>query len=346
MDKEEIRTRRLLNQKILSSDLKTPQAVVAHMGAMQAQEYAMAKWAVGLRAPGLKDSDIEAAFNSGEILRTHILRPTWHFVAPADIRWLIALSAPRVQQQNAGYYRKVGVDEHLFAKANAVLEAKLSGGVQMTRTQLAEEFAAAGIEAKGMALAYLLMNAELCGLICSGARVGKQFTYAWLDDVVPTTAPLAHEEALAMLSERYFASRGPATVHDFANWSGLTLSDARLGARLLDASFAVVTFDGKDYIFRDNGMSLEGLKATTFLMPDYDEYGMSYKDRSALSAGSELVASQSDYSHWLVAEGMIAGTWEKQVKGKHTAAIVKPLVTIASEEVVDAAVQRYCDFWE
>ena len=171
--------------------------------------------------------DVEQAFNDGQILRTHVLRPTWHFVAPEDIRWLLALSAPRIHAANAYYYRQAGLDAKTFAKSCAMIHRALEGGKTLTRAELAVHLKRAKVPADGLKLAYLMMHAELEGVICSGPRRGKQFTYALLDERVPATKPKTRDEALAELARRYFASHGPATVRDFAWWSGLTVKDAQ-----------------------------------------------------------------------------------------------------------------------
>src|SRR5262245_53216938 len=172
---------RLRNQKLLQSEFRKADEAVAWLGAVQSQEYAGAKWALGQRAQGLTDPDVDEAFNRGTILRTHILRPTWHFVARADIRWLLALSAPRVHAVSAHYYRTMELDDKLFARSRKVFERALAGGKHLTRSELARRLEKAGILAKGPRLAFLMMHSELNAVICSGPRQGKQFTYALLD---------------------------------------------------------------------------------------------------------------------------------------------------------------------
>ena len=159
-----------------------------------------------------------------------MLRPTWHFVLPRDIRWLLELTGPRVRALNAGMQRKAGLDAAVFRKAEQVLGAALSAGKYLARDELRIELNRAGLRTEGeFRFAYLLMHAELDGLICSGPRRGKQFTYALLDERAPTARTHDREQALVELTRRYFGSRGPATAHDFAKWSGLTVADARRG---------------------------------------------------------------------------------------------------------------------
>ncbi|HYJ41082.1 MAG TPA: winged helix DNA-binding domain-containing protein [Steroidobacteraceae bacterium] len=304
---------RLHNQQLSETRSRRPRDVVSWLVAMQAQEYAMAKWAIGLRLPGVvSDADIERAFNAGEILRTHVLRPTWHFVAPADIRWLLELTAPRVHAASAYMYRKLELTAAVFKRSDAVLVRALRSERFLTRTALQERLARSGVKAEGPRLGYLMMHAELEGLICSGPREGRQFTYALLDVRAPGARPMRRESALAELSRRYFASRGPATPHDFANWSGLTVADARAGVESLDGEFVRQTIDGRTHVFRPANVSLRSATPFAFLMPDYDEFGMSYKDRRALATpGVGTLA----YNRMIVVDGRIVGSWRRSLAG-------------------------------
>src|SRR5438093_4214307 len=167
----DIAHRRLHNQHITRRTLETPQALVEWLGAVQAQDFAAAKWALGLRLQGLTDDDIEQAFTNGAILRTHVMRPTWHFVSPADIRWLLALTAPRVHAASAYYTRKLELDDAVFRCTHTVLANTLQGGKQLTRDELASALQQAGVATEGeQRVTYIIMRAELDGIICSGAR--------------------------------------------------------------------------------------------------------------------------------------------------------------------------------
>ncbi|MDO1448186.1 winged helix DNA-binding domain-containing protein [Rhodocytophaga aerolata] len=346
MTTAEIISFRLQNQQITRSVFTTPQQVVAWMGAMQAQEYAMARWAVGLRLPGSTDASVEAAFNRGDILRTHILRPTWHFVNPADIRWLLALTAPRVHQLNKPMYRKLELDATLCVRSKNILSKVLEGGKQLTREELGQSFKQYQLAAQGHRLAYLIMQAELDGLICSGARKGKQFTYALLDERVPPAKIYTREEALAELVKRYFASRCPATLQDFAYWSGLTVRDAREGVWMNKPYLVEEYIDGKAYIFSADLQAMESTMPATFLMPVYDEYGISYKNRSALLPSVDFPLEDIVFDRMIVVNGQIAGTWNRTIQ-KENVLIQLQLIQALNEyelkEVMNA-VQRLAAF--
>ncbi len=344
----ELRRLRLLNQQVTCTNCKTPQDVVAHLGAMQAQEYRMAKWAVGLRLPAAAERDVEAACNAGHILRTHLLRPTWHFVTPADIRWLLALSAPQVHAKNRPYYRKFELDEATLAACCRTLECALAGAGALTRAQLAEALGKSGIAAAGHRLSYIMMYAELSGLVCSGPRAGRQFTYRLLDDVAPPLHGFVRDEALARLAARYFAARGPAGVRDFAYWAGLSLRDAARGAEQLGAAFDCVVIGGQSHYYSTAGHAEHAGACKNgnemFLLPDYDEYGMGYKDRTFLAAQCPPTQEPSPYSHWLVLRGRIAGTWAED-KGGVTATPFAPFAE-KDRTATGRAVARYLQYMD
>jgi hypothetical protein len=223
---------RLHAQHLTGTPLKTAADVVGWLGAVQSQDYAGAKWAVAQRTNGLTDADLDQAFADGSILRTHVLRPTWHFVTPADIRWLLAVTKPRVHALNAYMYRQCELDETLLRRSSDVLANALVGGRQLTRTELGASLAQAGIVAEGIRLGYIIHYAELEAVICSGARRGKQFTYALLEERAPQAKRLDPDAALAELAKRYFTSHGPATLKDLTWWSSLTLAEARMAVEL------------------------------------------------------------------------------------------------------------------
>ena len=221
--------RRLHEQRLTGEPFATPAEAVAWSGAVQAQEYAEALWSLGMRVRDGRASDIEAACDRGELLRTHVLRPTWHFVAAADLRWLLRLTGPRVQAKSAGRYRELGLDESTLTRAGETLAATLADGAPRIRRELAAALEAAGIDSSGQRIAHIVMHAELEGIVASGPRRGKQHTYLPLDGRVPPAPPRGREDDVAALVVRYFVSHGPATLRDFAWWSGLTTADAKAG---------------------------------------------------------------------------------------------------------------------
>jgi hypothetical protein len=346
----DIAHQRLLNQYIARPVFKRPDEVVAWLGAVQAQDYAGAKWALGLRLQGATDDDIERTFNAGVILRTHLLRPTWHFVTPADIRWLLALTAPRVHAANAYMYRKLGLDNRVFKRTNAALRKALHGGAQRTRDELRQLLGKAGIATDGeFRMGYILMQAELDGVICSGARRGKQFTYALFEDRVPSNKSLKREEALAELARRFFTSRGPATVQDFAKWSGLTLANARAGLEASSDQLRQETVVGQTYWFSASKRSNKGRSLTAYLLSIYDEYVSGYKDHTAIVAkenDARLRALGNALTNIIVVDGQIIGTWKRTLKKDVVVVETKTFarLTAAAKRAIAAAAHQYGGF--
>lgn len=343
---------RLHNQRLSTTNFKTPQAVVQWLGAVQAQDYAGAKWALAQRMTDTTDSALDQAFADGSILRTHLLRPTWHLITPQDIRWLLALTAPRVHAVSAYMYRQSGLDKAIFKKSNAALEKALRGGKQLTRTELASKLDQTGIPAEGFRLGYLMMYAELEGLICSGARRGKQFTYALLEERVAPVKTLHRVEALAELISRYFATRGPATLQDFTMWSGLTLTDAKNGIEMVKSQFVNEVVNGQTYWFPDSAPPQQAKSPTAYLLPNYDEYFIGFKDRSAIGEVAKRAGIKGDdpalIAHIIILDGQIVGGWRRTLK-KEEVLVEASLITKlnkAEERAVANAAERFGRFLE
>jgi len=341
---------RLRNQHIVGSIRGEAADVVRWLGAVQAQDFAGAKWSLGLRLRHAMDAQIDGAFNEGAVLRTHMLRPTWHFVTPADIRWILALTAPRVHAANAHMYRGLGLDPAVFRRSNAALAKAVEGGRPLTRDELRGELQRAGIATEGgQRMAYLLMQAEQEAVICSGPRRGKQFTYALLDERAPPTKPMDREEALAALSRRYVASRGPATVQDYARWSGLTVAEAGRGLASVRGEYRCEVVDGRTYWLAESGTPRRAGSPMAHLLSIYDEYISGYKDRSAIVSpehGARLVGMGNALSAVIVVDTQIVGTWKRTLTKEAVVIETSPFrrMTRAEKEAVAEAAERYGRF--
>jgi hypothetical protein len=341
---------RLHNQLVSQTDFTEPGQVVEALGAVQAQDYAGAKWALGLRLTNTTDSAIEKAFEDGKILRTHVMRPTWHFVTPADIRWMLELTAPRVRALLAYNDRQLGLDQAMFKKSHAVLKKALQNNQHLTRSEMGPIFEKAGIAVEGLRLGQLLMHAELDGLICSGARKGKQFSYALLEERAPEARALERGAALAELSKRYFQSHGPATVHDFAWWSGLNMADIRQGIESLRPELETEVIDGKTYWFSPLASEPAPVPGA-LLLPNYDEYTVGYTDRSAIFDASDkdkLGARESILAQSILVEGRVAGLWKRTLKKNEVVIELAPfgLPNKAQNQALVEATQEYGRFLE
>jgi hypothetical protein len=310
---------RLRNQRLVGARFDTPADTVRWLGAVQSQDYPGAKWALALRTRDVDDTVLDRAFDAGAFLRTHVMRPTWHFVAPEDLRWLLALTGPRVHAANAGVYRMCELDAKLLRRAHARFTKALQGGRSLTRQELAAVLEAGGIEASGVRLAYIVMHAELDGLLCSGPMRGKQHTYMLLEERVPPAPVLARDEALARLAQRYFTSHGPATAHDFAWWSGLTVADAREGAALAGSVLEQVVLDGKTYWTAASPASGDGEESTVHLLPNYDEHVVAYRNHGhtldPAAAGARRARTDEPLGVHLVArDGLVVGGWRRTIE--------------------------------
>lgn len=344
-------SRRLRNQHLIGPRRTGADDVVAWLGAVQAQEYAGAKWALGQRATRLTEADVDRAFDAGEILRTHVLRPTWHFVSPRDIRWLLALTAPRVHAVSAYYRRQVELDARLFTRAHRVIVRALETDPFLTRTEIGAALARARISATGPRLAHILMHAELEAIVCSGPRRGKQFTYALLDRRAPSSRTRNRDASLAELATRYFTSHGPATIKDYVWWSGLTVRDARDGIALAGRALESFEIDGHRCWAAPTETRDRDASQTVHLLPIYDEFLVAYRDRHLLGSierpvsGGE-VRPVDEYGHYLVVGGRFAGTWRRAVANGVVEVVISPLGPLREMQrrAVDAAAAAYGTF--
>lgn len=339
--------RRMRNERLIGTPFTKPEDVVRWFGAVQSQEYPDAKWGIGQRVRGCTDADVEEALQEGRILRTHVLRPTWHFVIPADIRWMLALTAPRINRAMSYYNRILELNDETFARSNAAIRKALKGGKHLMRKELGAALARAGIVASGQRLGHLVMRAELDAVICSGPRRGKQITYALFEERVPAAKPLGREQALTELTTRYFTSHGPATAQDFSWWSGLTVTDSRKGIEL--AGVAEEEIDGKSYRAFPSKSTVRVKEPLVHLLPPYDEYFIAYKDRSALSDPTVMKrrAKQGTLDRGVVfLNGKIVGGWRRAL-GKDSVIVATRLMASlnqAETKALRAEVERYARF--
>ena len=337
---------RLQNQRIAGPRRTTPAEIVRHLGAVQAQEYPFAKWGLAVRlGPDSTDSEIEAAFTEGSILRTHVMRPTWHFVPAEDIGWMQQLTAPRVRTAMSSYLRHHGMDAKLLTRSATIIARALEGGAFLTRPELGQRLARARITLTSMQLSFVVMHAEIEGIICSGPRRAKQFTYALINQRAPHQRRLQGDEALAELTRRFLASHGPATVRDYVWWSGLKTVDARRGLQIVGAKG--FEQDGVSYWSTES----KGRRSASgvHLLPIYDEYLVSYRDRVAVPHGPSLIGRGStavSFRHALVIDGQVAGTWRPEPKNGETVLVVTAMRRLVRPERdgIETAAARYGQF--
>lgn len=338
---------RLATQGLVFPLKKTIPEIVGHLCAVQSQDYGAAKWALGARLPGVSDSGLDELYNSGAIIRTHVMRPTWHFVLPEDVKWMQQLTAHRVHALLNNTGKKLGLDEAVYRKSNKIIAKALKGGNYLMRSELEDLLNKGGIATGDLVMIHIMMKAELDCIVCNGPRKGKQFTYALFDERIRDTNPMLRDEALATLFRRYIEGHGPATLQDFAWWSGLTMTDAKDALSFLKSKLFCAGHEGQEYWYsgKQPGVSRD---STVFLLPNFDEYTVAYKDRSILhdiKKTGELTPFTL-LGNLIIINGYAAGTWKKTVSKDHVT--IEPsyfhAVKTAERKMVAEAAEAYGDF--
>lgn len=288
---------------------------MAWLGAVQSQEHAIAPWSIGLRGDGLTDADVQAALAAGRVLRTHVLRPTWHYLAADDLRWVVELTAPRVEVANGPIYRRLGLDDDLLRRTNRILADALRDGTHLTRRELRAVLEQHGIAPDNLGLAYIVLRAELDLVLVSGPMRGRQQTYALVEERAPDARSRSRDESLAELTRRYFTSRGPATARDFRWWSSLLAADIRRGLEMVAADLESFTVDGRTYWMGRAPVPERPDPPAGHLLQPYDEYFVSYSEsRSVADLGALAGATGDDaspYFHVAIAGGRAVGRWRR-----------------------------------
>ena len=345
---------RLANQRVLEPAFTQPAQVVGWLGAMQAQDYLGALWSIGLRmaatpAPATEQT-IEQAIADRTIIRTWPMRGTLHFVAAQDVRWLLQLLTPRQIQQAAGRYRQLELDDAVFGQSQAIFVNALHGGNELTRDELLQALEQAGIATTGQRGYYMLGRAAQDGLLCFGARSGKQQTFVLLDEWVPPTPLLDCDEALAELARRYFTSHGPATSHDLARWADITLTDARRGLAAIQSELQQETVDDQEYWFSRTTPIAFSQAQPVYLLPGFDEFVLGYGERSAVLdptyANRICPGGNGVFNPTVVIDGRIAGTWQRTLKKRGVMVEWTPFqpFTPVQTAALTVAAQRYRQF--
>lgn len=345
----EIKDQRLHNQQLIDSHCRTPGEIVHWLGAVQAQEYDYSKWGLSLRLPSTVDGVIEDAYKKGFILRTHMMRPTWHFVTPEDIRWIQNLTKDRVHTVNGTMYRKLELDEATLHRGADVIAAAMQGGRTLTRKELSYSLAQAGIVADSMRLSYLVMYAELEAVICSGPRVGKQFTYMLVEERAPNAKTLPRDEALAELTLRFYTSHGPSTINDFSWWSGLTIADVKSGVAMVKPHLDSQEIEGRAYWHAPAAAVPHATPPLAFLLPPYDEYTIAYKNSDAFlntQMMETFMAHAWTYQGVAIYDGRIVGCWRRKVTRTQATIELVPLrpLTAAEQEAFTAQAKQFQSF--
>jgi len=342
---------RLQSQRISRPEGTTPADLVRWFGAVQAQDLPASLWAVGLRmSKAVTESDVEQAIADKSVIRSWPMRGTIHLMPAEDARWMVRLLATRLDPKLAGNYRRAGLSPEIIKRAGDVIASTLSGQ-QCTRAEVYAGLNAAGIptdgqngEQRGM---HLLVHWARHGLICITPRRGKQHTFALMDEWMPGGTELSSDEALAEMARRYFRSHGPATIKDFAWWTGVTLAEATRAAEAVRGEFDRESIDGIEFWLSPNlggGRTRKAPRA--FLLPPFDEYTIAYADRGAVVDRDRLAATGHGIGSNLIIDGRLAGLWKRTLKRDTVAIELDPLLPLTPEEkaLVPAAVEPYARF--
>ncbi len=332
MTQTEIIAQRLYNQQISRQQFSKPEEVVSWMGAVQSQDWQGGLWGIGLRMKNPDFTQILEAINTGKIVRTWPMRGTLHFIAAKDARWMLELLTPRIIANYAWRHEQLGITQDMLVRAGKVITKALRGGKRLTRPQIYELFEREKIPAKESKGLHILGRLAHDRLIIFGPREGKQATFVLFDEWIPKGESPSREEALREIAKRYFQSHGPATVYDFAWWTGLTMKDARKGYEMMKVSATE----------RERG-STEASGPNVYLLPPFDEYIVAYKDRSAIMEEhhGKLInpGANGMLAPTIIIDGRVVGTWNRKMEMKFFRKI-----DAQEKKAIDAAIERYRRF--
>lgn len=341
---------RTVSQQLLNPLFDNPKELVSWMGAVQAQNYSMAKWAVGVRTKDATIDTVEQSLRKGEILRTHILRPTWHFVSSGDIRWMLNLTGHRVCLALKSWCKKLGISDNLYTKTLRLFEKILDGNEGLTKQEIFDEFVKKGFEPNADIVNSFILYAESQGFICSGVEKNGNHTYALLDERVPLSNNYTKEESLAMLATKYFCSHSPASLQDFTWWSGLSISEAKQAVKLIEHDLIADRYGALNLFVHHSYAKGVQTNDVLHFLPSYDEYLISYKDRSTVMKPEFYHKAFNNFGIFqpvILYNGQIVGNWKKMIKKgeiyiEHTFFKKEPAI---NSKLIKAATKNYNMFY-
>lgn len=338
---------RLSTQRLSSRTYPSAPAVVSGLLGIQAENYAQASWAVATRTPGMGVDELDALYDSGAILRTHVLRPTWHFVLPDDIRWLLEVTVPRIRLSLAQLQRSLGIGDDVLDASSQVISETLSGNIHLSREEIGERLEDSGLPGSGQALGLVLSHAELSALICSGAVVDGRHTHALLDERAPNSRRLERDEALAELALRYFTGHGPATERDLAYWASLTVTDIRKGLAQVSDRLDTFDHDGRTFWFGEPPPPDDGLSPRGHLLQILDEYYRGYQDsRYVLDVAGIVPRGREASMGMVLVDGQMVGNMSRTLRPDEVLFEIAPFRDLGNDELhaVREAGDRYGKF--
>jgi hypothetical protein len=307
---------RLVNQQIVETNFQSADKVVNWMGAVQAQDFAMSKLAVGLRFRNSTETEVNTALNNAEIIRTHLLRPTWHLVSPEDIYWMLELSVPKLKSLLKPRLKELELTQPILKKCFNILESTLFQNKSLTRKAIVNLFEKAKIKTDENRSSHILMQAEFDGLICSGLNVNNDTTYALLEERVPAKTKFNKDELSGKLAKKYFQSHSPATIDDFIWWSGLNVKEARKAMDSIKPGFISERIGESEFWYSNDNPSSDKIKKDIFLLPAYDEFIISYKNRDASLTSVEhkkAISVNGLFRPTVIQNGKVIGIWKRSI---------------------------------
>jgi hypothetical protein len=348
MDVRALARWRVQTLRLAGRTYPSPEAVVDGLLGVQSENHGQASWAVAARTPGLTEPAFARCFDEGAILRTHVLRPTWHYVRPADIRWLLELTAPRIRRSRVQLQRELQLEDTVLERARAAIVDALAGGGHLTREALGTRLRPEGLPAEGAALGLMLADAELSALVCSGPMEGRSHTYALLDERAPGARRLEGDEALAELVRRYFTGHGPATERDLAYWASMTLTDVRAGLAAVDGQLDHLEHDGRTYWFGEPPPEVGApLEPWAHLLQILDEYHNGYQDsRDVLDAAGLVPRGRAATIGMVLVDAQLVGGMRRTVGTSRVSFEIVPYRGLEADEVaaLHEAADRYGAF--
>jgi len=346
---DNISTLRSFNQQITNPKFKSANEIASCMGALQAQDYAMSKWALGIRLQNSTEAAINMEFNSGNIIRTHLLRPTWHIVSSKDIYWISSLTAPRIKASLKFRDKQLGLTDIIYHKCHRILEKSLRDSNHQTREALILELKKSKIDVEENRASHIFLRAELDGIICSGKQKEGKPTYAILEEWVPEHNKTHREEALKELAKRYFTSRGPALIQDFTWWSGLSLRDVKLALDFNKGCLISEVIQNQTYWMADTYSEPTPDSAEIYFLPAFDEFLISYRDRTAslLLVDNKKVISVNGIFYPIVMKcGQVIGSWKRNIRNNHVLFTKNLFKSGTSDQDINflRSINRYSNF--
>jgi Winged helix DNA-binding domain len=341
---------RLHTQGIAHPASTTPEAIVTHLGAIQAQDYPGALWSIGLRIAGATRADVEHAIANRTIIRTWPMRGTLHFVPAVDARWMLELMTPRIMKGAAGRHKQLELDDAAFRRSRVLIAKTLKRNPVITRAAVFAVLEKGGVSTEGQRGIHILQQLCMERMLCFGPHAKNESTFVHFDEWIPTSRQLDRDDALRTIAERYFTSHGPATLRDFVWWTGLTVAAAKVGLHLAQSSLEQLTTEGAELWMSNNRPAIDTTAPRAHLLPGFDEFMLGYKDRSAALppkyAWRIVPGGNGMFLSTLVLDGQVRGTWRKTINPKsvviQTMQFVK--LKVSEQKSFTLPLERYAQY--